>query len=194
MTDEHNHSQEVLSKTVFGFWYYLMTDCVLFATFFAAYAVLKNNTFGGPSAKELFSLPTAFIETLIIYASSFTVGPLEIAAVKHGKKRVIAWLLAALVLGSVFLVMVFGDLAGLVNSGNSWTRSAFLSAYFTLVGTHLMHIVAGLIWILVMIMQVHFRGITENALRRLTCLKLFWHFVAIVWIFIFAIVYLLGAI
>lgn len=194
MTEEHNHSQEVLSKTVFGFWYFLMTDCILFATFFAAYAVLHNGTFGGPSAKDLFHISSAFIETLIIFACSFTVGPLEIAAVKHGKKRVIAWLMAALVLGAIFLVLVFGDLAGLVMSGNSWTESAFLSSYFTLISTHLMHIVAGLIWILVMLMQVHFRGITEHTLRRLTCLKLFWHFVGIVWIFIFAIVYLLGAI
>lgn len=194
MTEHADSSQEVLSKTVFGFWFYLMSDCILFATFFAAYAVLQNGTFGGPPAKEIFNLPTAFIETLIIFTSSFIVGPLEIAAVKNGKKWVLLCLTLAILSGAVFFVMVMNDLIVLHNSGNSWTRSGFLSAYFTLVGTHLMHIIAGLIWILVMVVQVKFRGITAHTLRRLTCLKLFWHFLAIIWIFIFAIVYLLGAI
>lgn len=193
MTTHAETSQEQLSKTVFGFWFFLMTDCIMFACFFAAYAVLHDGTFGGPSSREIFNLQNAFIETLILFTSSFAVGPLEIAAEKHGKKSVIAWLIGALVLGVIFFTMVMNDFSALIKSGNSWERNAFLSAYFTLVSSHLMHIVIGLIWIITMILQVNFRGITENTLRRITLLKMFWHFVAIIWIFIFAIVYLLGA-
>lgn len=181
------------SKTIFGFWIYLMTDCILFATFFATYAVLHHNTFGGPTAKELFSLPYALIETLILLTSSFTCGLALLAANRQNKNQTMVWFGVTFILGLAFLAMELKEFSHLVHEGNSWQRSGFLSAYFTLVSTHGLHITFGLLWIIVMMIHVIWRGLTINTLRRLTCLSMFWHFLDIVWIFIFTIVYLMGA-
>jgi cytochrome o ubiquinol oxidase subunit 3 len=180
------------TKTLFGFWVYLMTDCVLFATLFATYAVLHNNTFGGLAGKELFSLPYVLAETLILLTSSYTCGLAMLAAHRGDKKQVIAWFSLTFLLGLSFLTMEVTEFRQLVIDGNSWRRSGFLSSYFTLVGTHGLHITAGLVWIVVMLGKVMRQGIAGANLRRMTMLSMFWHFLDVVWIFIFSLVYLLG--
>ncbi len=186
------HEQAVAAKTTFGFWVYLMTDCVLFASLFATYAVLHNNTNGGPSATELFSLPYILVETLLLLTSSFTVGLAILAVHNKAKRQVIFWLIITALLGLGFLVMELTEFRHLAHEGNSWRRSGFLSSYFTLVGTHGLHIATGLLWMGVIIYQLSRRGLQAANVRRLTLLSLFWHFLDIVWIFIFTIVYLMG--
>lgn len=186
--------QDHFSKTVLGFWMYLMTDCLLFATLFATHAVLINSTFGGPSGKELFSLTTAFIETMILLFSSVTCGFAMLTSLKNKKRHVIGWLIVTFILGSSFIAMELHEFTHLVLEGNSWQRSAFLSAFFTLVGTHGLHVTFGLLWMFVMILQVVYKGITTTTFRRLVVFSLFWHFLDVIWIFIFTFVYLMGVI
>jgi len=188
-----HHLEETYSKTIFGFWTYLMTDCILFATLFATFLVLHKNTFGGPGAKELFSLPFALTETLILLTSSFTCTLSKLAAFRNDKNKVIAWFAVTFLLGVAFIAMELNEFAHLVHDGNSWQRSGFLTAFFTLVGTHGLHISTGLLWMIILIVPVFRNGLTPVSLKRLTCLRMFWHFLDIVWIFIFTIVYLMGA-
>jgi cytochrome o ubiquinol oxidase subunit 3 len=192
-----NHSDfqaETYSKTIFGFWVYIMSDCVLFTTLFATYAVLHNNTFGGPSGKELFSPPFTLTETMILLVSSFTCGLALMAAHRNERKKVVAWLCVTLLLGFSLIAMELTEFHHLVVTGNSWERSAFLSSFFTLVATHGTHITIGSLWMIVMIGQVLYRGLTPPTLRRLKCFSLFWHFLDVVWIFIFTLVYMMEAI
>jgi len=188
------HEQETYEKTLFGFWLYLMSDCILFATLFATYAVLHHNTAGGPSSRELFNLPYVLTETLILLTSSFTCGLAMWIARHQQKKSAIALFSLTFLLGAVFLWLEINEFTHLVRDGNSWQRSAFLSSYFTLVGTHGLHITVGLLWILVMIGQTLFDGLSSPVLKRLMCLSLFWHFLDVIWIFIFTIVYLMGVV
>ena len=185
--------KETYDKTVFGFWVYLMTDCMLFATLFTTYAVLHRSTNGGPSSQELFNLPFALTETLILLTSSFVCGLALLATQLREKNKVLINLAITFLLGIAFLSMELTEFTHLYREGNSWQRSAFLSSYFTLVGTHGLHITSGLVWIAVMIMQVFLHGVTATILRRITCFALFWHFLDVIWIFIFSIVYLMGA-
>ena len=187
-------NQENTEKTVFGFWVYLMTDCILFATLFATYAVLRNNTYGGPSGHELFSLPFALSETLILLTSSFTCGLAMLSAQRENREKILVWLGVSFLLGIAFLTMELKEFTHLVHEGNSWQRSGFLSAFFTLVATHGLHITAGLLWMVFDVLQLLHKGITCVTFKRLTCLSMFWHFLDVVWIFIFTIVYLMGAI
>jgi cytochrome o ubiquinol oxidase subunit III len=180
-------------KTVLGFWIYLMTDCVLFASLFAVYAVLHGNTYGGPGSKELFDLPYVLIETMLLLTSSFTCGLAMLAAQRRNKQQILFWLGVTALLGLSFLGMELSEFRHLVIDGNSWRRSGFLSSYFTLVGTHGLHITIGLIWMATMMLFVVKRGLTHGILKRLQLLSLFWHFLDVVWIFIFTIVYLFGA-
>lgn len=182
------------AKTFFGFWVYLMTDCVLFASLFATYAVLHNNTFGGPSGKELFSLPFVLTETLILLTSSFTCGLAMLAAHRLDRKMVLIWFAVTFALGVAFLGMELSEFHHLAAEGNSWRRSGFLSSFFTLVGTHGLHIATGLLWMGIMMVKVTRQGLSAPSIRRLTLLSMFWHFLDIIWIFIFTIVYLVGAI
>jgi cytochrome o ubiquinol oxidase subunit 3 len=184
---------EPQSQTLFGFWIYIMTDCVLFATLFATFIVLRNNTYGGPSGQELFSLPFVLTETLLLLTSSFTCGLAILAARHNNKARVIDLFSITFLLGLAFLALEIIEFSHLALEGNSWHRSAFLSSFFTLVGTHGLHITAGLIWIAASVVQLSRKGLTLVSVRRLTCLALFWHFLDIVWIFIFSIVYMMGA-
>lgn len=184
---------ETSNKTIFGFWVYLMTDCVLFASLFATYAVLHNNTYGGPTGRELFSLPYVLIETLLLLTSSFTCGLAMLAVQRKDKRQLITWLAVTFLLGLAFLIMEVTEFRHLVHEGNSWRRSGFLSGFFTLVGTHGLHITIGLLWMAVMGKQTIRQGFTSGNVRRLTMLSLFWHFLDVIWIFIFTIVYLLGA-
>lgn len=181
------------NKTIFGFWVYLMTDCILFASLFATYAVLRGNTAGGPAGRELFSLPFVLTETLILLTNSFTCGLALLGAYRKQKNIVIFWLCLTYLLGLAFLVMELSEFRQLAVEGNSWRRSGFLSSFFTLVGTHGLHIATGLMWMIVVIWQISSRGLVRAVVRRLTLLGLFWHFLDIVWIFIFTIVYLMGA-
>jgi cytochrome o ubiquinol oxidase subunit 3 len=181
-------------KSIFGFWIYIMTDCILFASLFATYAVLNNNTFGGADGRSLFSLPYVLSETLILLTSSFTCGLAMLAARRKDKNQVLAWFGVTFLLGLTFLIMELVEFTHLAHTGNSWTRSGFLSSYFSLVGTHGLHITVGLLWILVMMVRVAKSGLKSSTIRRLTMLSLFWHFLDIIWIFIFTIVYLRGAV
>ncbi len=186
--DEHT----VETRVEFGFWVYLMTDCILFGTLFATYAVLHNNLVGGPSSKDLFNLPFALTETLILLTSSFTCGLGMLAAHNRDKAKTLAAFIFTFILGASFLTMELTEFTHMVKEGYSWERSAFLSSYFTLVGTHGLHISFGLLWIIVMMGHVVVRGFTTSTIRRLMCLSLFWHFLDIIWVFIFTIVYLMG--
>ncbi len=187
LTHEAYATQDV---TVFGFWLYLMSDCLIFASLFATYAVLHTNTFGGPDARSLFSLPYVLAETLILLTSSFTAGLGILAARRDRARETIAWFAVTLLLSLSFLGLEIHEFAGLVAAGNGPSRSGFLSAYFTLVGTHGLHVALGSLWMLVLLVQVAFRGLSDTNVRRLTLLALFWHFLDIIWVLIFTIVYL----
>ena len=192
-TDHHDIEKQVYDRTIFGFWLYVMTDCVLFATLFATYAVLHHGTVGGPTSKDLFELPFALTETIILLLSSFTCGLALISAHHQRKGYSILFLSLTFLLGISFLGMELHEFTSFVHAGNSWQRSAFLSSFFTLVGTHGLHITCGLLWILVMIGLIAFRGLVPSTIRRLACFGIFWHFLDVVWVFIFSFVYLLGA-
>jgi cytochrome o ubiquinol oxidase subunit 3 len=182
------------SITFFGFWVYLMTDFVLFAGLFATYAVLKAGGYGGGSAAAIFSAPYILAETFILLTSSFTMG-LTLLAARAGKKtRVIFFLLVTFLLGASFLFMELSEFTRLALAGNSWQASGFLSAYFTLVGTHGLHIFVGLLWIIALVVSIILRGLTRGNMRKLVLFSLFWHFLDIIWIFIFTLVYLFGII
>ncbi len=182
------------STLVFGFWMYLMGDFLLFATLFATYAVLRNNTFGGPAGSAIFNLPFVLIETVLLLTSSFTCG-LSLLAARNGKmRRVVGWLIATAVLGISFVSLEFSEFANLIASRNGPARSGFLSSYFTLVGVHGLHVLVGSIWLGALILAISLRGLTRANMRKLALWSLFWHFLEIVWIFIFVIVYLLGVI
>lgn len=189
----HMPENDADSKTVFGFWLYLMTDCIVFASLFAVYAVLHNSTAGGPNAAELFSMPFVLTETLMLLTSSFTCGLAILAARSNDKQQVLFWFFVTFLLGLAFLSMELTEFRHLAIEGNSWRSSGFLSAFFTLVGTHGLHIAVGLLWMAVMMYRVLKIGLTNSDKRRLTLLSLFWHFLDIIWIFIFTIVYLMGA-
>jgi cytochrome o ubiquinol oxidase subunit 3 len=182
------------STRALGFWIYLMTDCILFASLFATYAVLRNGTFGGPSGKDIFDMPFVLAETLILLTSSFVCGLTLLAARKASKKLIVLGLGVTFLLGAAFLTLELNEFTHLVADGHSWQASAFLSAFFTLVGTHGAHITVGLLWILVMMWQIARRGLTKGNTHRLVLFSLFWHFLDVIWIFIFTIVYLIGVV
>jgi cytochrome o ubiquinol oxidase subunit 3 len=190
----HDHVQENYDKTVFGFWVYLMTDCILFGILFASYAVLHTSRFGGPSGQEIFDLKFVLAETFALLISSFTCSLGGLASLKDKKWQTIAWFIPTFLLGLSFVGMELTEFTGLVREGNSWERSAFLSSFFTLVGTHGTHVSFGLLWMVVLMFQIAFRGFTPIIHKRLMCLRLFWHFLDVVWIFIFTAVYLMGVI
>ncbi len=191
--DDHAH-HDTGGNTVFGFWLYLMTDCILFASVFATYAVLVNHTAGGPSGKDIFELPYVLGETALLLVSSCTYGFAMIAAHRGFKGQTLAWLAATFVLGAGFIGMEINEFHHLIAEGFGPDKSAFLSSFFTLVGMHGLHVTAGLVWMIVMMLQVSRRGLTDRNNTRLMCLSLFWHFLDIVWICVFTIVYLMGTI
>jgi cytochrome o ubiquinol oxidase subunit 3 len=191
-TNDPDPHQDTFSKTYFGFWMYLMTDCLLFATLFCTYAVLHKNTFGGPSSHHLFQLTTAFTETMLLLFSSLACGLSMLAALRSKSKLVIGWLLITFCLGLSFLFLEIHEFKTLIQEGHGFDKSAFLSSFFTLVGTHGLHITFGLVWIIVMIAQIFYQGITRSTFRRLATFSLFWHFLDLIWISIFTFVYLLG--
>lgn len=184
--------KELLHRTSIGFWLYLMTDCLLFASLFATFAVLRNATAGGPGGSDLFELPLALTETIILLASSFACGIALIGLKQRNIRTIIAALATTYMLGVSFLVIEISEFVAFVAEGHSWQQSAFLSAFFTLVGTHGLHIFVGLIWLLVLVCVLIKKGLTSKLTRQLTLFGLFWHFLDLVWIFIFTVVYLMG--
>ncbi|HMB76099.1 MAG TPA: cytochrome o ubiquinol oxidase subunit III [Kiloniellaceae bacterium] len=176
----------------FGFWLYLMSDAVIFALLFATYMVMVGNTAGGPDGKALFSLTNAFAETMLLLCSSITFGFASLALVARQRAAVQIWLLVTFILGAGFIALEIREFTGLVAQGAGPDRSGFLSSFFSLVGTHGLHVSFGLIFLAVMLLQVTLRGLTPQAASRLYRLGLFWHFLDIVWIGIFSIVYLPG--
>lgn len=186
--------QESDSKTIFGFWVYLMTDCVLFASLFATFAVLRHNTYGAASGQDIFSLPFVLTETLILLTSSFSCGLAILAARERNKNLMFKLLGLTFLLGLAFLTLEIREFSHLYHEGLSWKRSAFLTSFFTLVGTHGAHITVGLIWLGALMAKIYRSDYFDGSLRKLTMFSLFWHFLDIVWIFIFTIVYLFGVI
>ncbi|MBS0656052.1 MAG: cytochrome o ubiquinol oxidase subunit III [Verrucomicrobia bacterium] len=189
MPDPH---QGTFSKATLGFWIYLMTDCLLFASLFCTYAVLHNNTFGGPSSRDIFDLKEAGIETAVLLCSTLTCGFSMLSALKDRKWATIIWLAVSFLLGASFVGMELREFTHLVEEGHSWQQSAFLSSFFTLVGTHGFHVSVGLLWMAVMMVQIGISGITVDTFRRLAIFSSFWHFLDLIWIFIFTFVYLMG--
>jgi cytochrome o ubiquinol oxidase subunit III len=177
---------------VFGFWVYLMTDLIIFAVLFACFIVLHENTFAGPSAKELFYLPSVLAETLILLTSSFTCS-LGMLAIHRGLKNwAMSWFIITFLLGVSFLTIEILEFVDFVERGASWQRSAFLSSFFTLVGTHGLHIFVGLLWMVVMLFRIALRPLVSHSISRIFRMALFWHFLDFVWIFIFTVVYGIG--
>lgn len=183
---------ERFEEKAFGFWIYLMTDAIVFALLFATYVVMSSGTAGGPIGRELFSLPRTFGETLLLLFSSATFGFAALAARARDGKAAALLLLLTFILGAGFVAMESREFRGMIATGAGPDRSGFLSAFFTLVGTHGLHVSVGLICILVVVGQILVKGLTEPVGSRLFRLGLFWHFLDIVWIGIFSVVYLPG--
>ena len=187
-----NEQLEADNKALFGFWVYIMTDCVLFASLFATFAVLRNNTFGGAPGSVLFNFHAVLAETLILLSSSYTCGLGMLAAHRRSRQMTLFWFAVTFFLGVVFLTLELSEFRNLAQEGDSWRRSGFLSAFFTLVGTHGLHITVGLLWMAVTMFKVAGGGLKRTTMRQLSMLSLFWHFLDIIWIFIFTFVYMMG--
>ena len=194
-TPSHNHhlaEKAATDNLVFGFWVYIMSDCLIFASLFVTYAVLRGETFGGPNIKDITNLQYVLTETLILLTSSFTAGLGTLALNNRRPRRTAAWFAVTLALGLSFLLMELTEFGALVREGHDWSVSAFLSSYFTLVGTHGLHVALGSLWMLILIIMLLTRGYSETMKRRFLALSIFWHFLDVVWIFIFTFVYLFG--
>ena len=184
--------KKAVNKGQLGFWIYLMSDMVLFSALFATFMILRNSTNGSVSGHDIFDLPYVLVETIALLISSVTSGIAYLAATVGKKQLYLSMMVLTVALGLVFIVMELTEFHGLVVDGHSWTVSGFLSAYFTLVGTHGLHISVGLIWAITMIAVSFKRGLTTDVVRKLGLFSLFWHFLDLIWIFIFTIVYLMG--
>jgi cytochrome o ubiquinol oxidase subunit III len=176
----------------YGFWIFLLSDIVMFSALFATYAVLVDRTAGGPSGKDLFDLGSAAAETTFLLISSFACGLASIAAAARSKRWFYIAMVATCIFGLGFLALEIKEFVRFVMDGNGPTRSAFLSAFFTLVGCHGLHVSAGTLWLLTMIAQVFAKGFRADIMRRMLCFALFWHALDIIWVGLFTIVYLMG--
>jgi cytochrome o ubiquinol oxidase subunit 3 len=190
--DGHEHHDASAMK-VFGFWVYLMSDLVIFGILFATFGVLAKATAGGPTSQEIFDLPFVMVETFLLLISSFTFGLAVLAQNAGDRGAVLKWLAVTFLLGAGFISMEIYEFYSLISEGAGPDRSAFLSAFFTLVGTHGLHVTFGLIWIAIMFVQISRRGLDSVTKSRMLCLSLFWHFLDIVWVCVFTFVYLMGA-
>jgi cytochrome o ubiquinol oxidase subunit III len=190
--DEHGHHPE--NGTLLGFWLYLMSDCLIFAMLFATYGVLGRNYAGGPSPATLFELPTVAINTSMLLLSSITYGFAMLAMEKNKRTPTLVWLAITGLFGAAFVTLELQEFAHFIHEGAGPQRSAFLSSFYALVGTHGLHVSFGIIWLITLMVQVSQRGLTEANKRRLMCLSLFWHFLDIVWIGVFSFVYLIGVV
>jgi len=176
----------------YGFWIFILSDIVMFSALFAAYAVLSGNTAGGPTGRELFNLRNVFIETMCLLFSSYTCGLGALSAERRQPGRFLVFAALTFLLGAAFLFIEASEFAGMVAKGAGPSRSGFLSGFFTLVGTHGVHVTSGLIWLIYLVAQVIVKGLRAAVLRRLLCWSLFWHALDIVWVGVFTLVYLMG--
>jgi len=186
---EEHHPEE---STMLGFWIYIMSDCLIFAVLFATYAVLGRSYAAGPSPADLFELPTVAINTTMLLLSSITYGFAMLTMEKNNTKATLLWLGITALFGAAFVGLELNEFYHLILDGAGPQRSAFLSAFFTLVGTHGLHVTCGIIWIITLMVQVGKHGLIHENKRRLMCLSMFWHFLDVVWIGVFSFVYLMG--
>jgi len=191
--EAHGEANTQAEGVVFGFWVFLMSDLILFGLMFATYVTMVSHTVGGPGPKELYDLKSISIETFALLLSSFTFGMASLN-LKHGERRmpIVLWLIVTLMLGLVFLGLELHDFSSMIEQGAGPWRSGYLSAFFGLVPLHGLHVTAASIWLIVMLVQIAVFGLTPQVKTRLLRLALFWHFLDIVWIGIFSIVYLAG--
>jgi cytochrome o ubiquinol oxidase subunit 3 len=188
--NEHEHQEG--ESTSLGFWIYLMSDCLIFAMLFATYGVLGGNFAGGPAPKDVFELPLIVVNTSCLLISSITFGFAMLASQARNVRLTQLWLVVTAVFGVAFLAIEIYEFSHLIMDGAGPQRSAFLSSFFTLVGTHGLHVTFGLIWIGTMIVQLGSKGLIPANIRRLTCLSMFWHFLDVIWVGVFTVVYLMG--
>ncbi|KIL36618.1 cytochrome o ubiquinol oxidase subunit III [Cohnella kolymensis] len=188
----HEGHHDLESLRLMGFWLFLITDCILFGTLFATYVVLHGNTNGGPTAQELFAMPGVIAETFILLTSSFTSGLAVLSMNQGNRKGLIGWLAVTALLGAYFITLEVTEFVHMVHEGATIGTSAFLSAFYTLVGTHGLHVSIGLCWMIALMIQLSKRGITSVTRRKVNVISLYWHFLDVVWIFVFTIVYLMG--
>ena len=188
--NEHDHPEG--GSTMLGFWIYLMSDCLIFAVLFATYGVLGRSFAAGPTPQELFDLPLVALNTAMLLFSSITYGFAMLAMMRQRKGAVLFWLFVTGLFGATFLGLELYEFHHLISEGAGPQRSAFLSSFFTLVGTHGLHVTVGIIWLITLMVQVARFGLHQANQRRLMCLSLFWHFLDVIWIGVFSFVYLLG--
>ncbi|MDF0488250.1 cytochrome o ubiquinol oxidase subunit III [Sphingomonas sp. H39-1-10] len=188
--DEHDHPEG--GSTLLGFWIYLMSDCLIFAMLFATYGVLGHSYAGGPGPRQLFELPLVALNTAMLLFSSITYGFAMLAMNQNKAGQTQLWLFVTALFGIAFLTIELTEFASLIHEGATPQRSAFLSSFFTLVGTHGLHVTFGLIWLFTLMVQIATKGLIPANRRRLMCLSLFWHFLDVIWIGVFTFVYLMG--
>jgi cytochrome o ubiquinol oxidase subunit 3 len=187
--DEGHRDQEAL-RTM-GFWLFLITDCIMFGTLFATFVVLSDSTAGGLTGAELFEMPGVVWETFILLTSSFTSGLAVLSMNRGDRKGLIRWLVVTVLLGAAFLTLEITEFMHLVHEGANIGTSAYWSAFYTLVGTHGIHVSIGLVWMIAIMLQLGRHGINSVTRRKVTIVSLYWHFLDVVWIFVFTIVYML---
>jgi cytochrome o ubiquinol oxidase subunit 3 len=190
VTDEEGHHSE--GSTMLGFWLYLMSDCLIFATLFATYGVLGRNYAAGPAPKDLFDLTGIAVNTAMLLFSSITYGFAMLEMDKNDQRKTQLWLAVTGLFGIAFVALEIREFAHLLHEGAPPWRSAFLSSFYTLVGTHGLHVSFGILWLVVLMVQVQRGGLIAANKRRLMCLSMFWHFLDLIWIGVFTVVYLMG--
>ena len=190
LENEYEHAEG--GSTMLGFWIYLMSDCLIFAMLFAAYGVLGGNYAAGPAPKDLFDLPLVAVNTSMLLLSSITYGFAMLTMEKGRVAATQAWLAVTGLFGLAFIGIELYEFAHMIHEGATPQRSAFLSAFFTLVGTHGLHVTFGIIWLVTLMVQVWTSGLIAANRRRLMCLSMFWHFLDVIWIGVFTFVYLMG--
>lgn len=190
LVEEEHH--EPGGSTHLGFWIYLMSDCLIFAVLFATYGVLGASLAGGPGPRDLFDLGLVALNTTFLLISSITYGFAMLAMYQSDQKRTLQWLAITGLFGAAFIGVELYEFNHMIHEGAGPQRSGFLSAFFALVGTHGLHVTFGIVWLIVLMVQVTKRGLVPANQRRLTCLSLFWHFLDLVWIGVFTYVYLFG--
>jgi cytochrome o ubiquinol oxidase subunit 3 len=188
LTEDHHPE----GSTMLGFWLYLMSDCLIFAILFATYGVLGRNYAAGPSPHDLFELPLVAVNTSMLLLSSITYGFAMLQMERNAKAETLFWLAVTGLFGAAFIGLELYEFVNLIHEGAGPTRSAFLSCFFTLVGTHGLHVTFGIVWLVTLMVQVSMHGLIPANRRRLMCLSMFWHFLDVVWIGVFSFVYLMG--
>ena len=187
-----SHVEEQYDKTVFGFWIYLITDFVLFAAYFATYAVLQHRTFGGPPVASLMDMSAVVWRTVILLVGSFAAGIAGVQVHKRHRAGTLWWFGVTLICGLIFFICQYMECARIYEAGFGWQKSAAMSAYYNLVGVLMIHIIFAMIWTVLFAIPVFSKGITDTTFRRMSCLKMFWQFINVIWVFIFTIVYVMG--